>query len=459
MLEVTGIKKEVLKTNEMTRRAAISLVGLFEDIISGIGQWDLVVSECLRRYGKALPFYKTDTYVRGEINVQDVQLLLWDLCQSCWGKSVINPENPLLLGTAQAIFGLFDDEYEYAPENEQLKTFLDSNDVVDGYWKARCRLEWLLQSSFLNHRYMSELPDDLDEVKNSEAAKELGVSRAAYYLQIDRLFNFRSNLLSMRTPEILSAICGLDSDGKIGQMRLLPIFRYVYEGADKRHLTLRRIVDKELFQVEIDSFDNLDTKPLTEGVSHVSCSLVNYGSKWYQIGMMTLLPSGRALSEAEMQEQLQRLGGKNSAEIAEKVRNALGGRSIAVFPSFNELREFVTAVTGISVGIDGINPKSSFLLATDSKTGISIGGGLNYCVSLPENLEYDKSRAEKDAISFFANPDACTYETSCALQEVGALPDARLESIRGPEYGRRFLHENGQFFTDYFFHRYQGDDL
>jgi hypothetical protein len=98
------------------------------------------------------------------------------------------------------------------------------------------------------------------------------------------------------------------------------------------------------------------------------------------------------------------------------------------------------------------------MLTLDSKYGISISGGFNHCICLPDNTFYDKERAGNDAVNFFVNPRACNYDTACMLQDADALPDAYLESTRGREHGRAFLHENGRFFTDYFFHRYRGDE-
>ena len=461
LLKAGGMEKEVFKTTEKAVRAAAALTGLFEDIISGTGMWDLMVSECLRRYGKLLPFYDTTDYVRGEINLQDVQLLLWDLCQSQNPGRVMNPENPMLYAIAVSVYAVFDMEYEYAVENEPLKAFLTDPSIGEDYWAARHRLEWILQSSFLNHRYIGNLPDSLDEFRETAEEKGIDMSQVAYYHQVQCLFNFRNNLLSMRCPEILSAISGQDWKGRVGGMRLLPTFIYRYMDHDDRILSLQRIVDKKVFHVEMDSFGSLDTSQLRKGVSTMTCTLVNFGSKIYQIGLMSILPEGRELSEQERAEQYQEVVEKFPAEMAKKIKKALKGRDIAFFSSFKALSGFVASATGFSIGKDETaeyNPEGHFMLTLDPHTGISISGGFNHCICLEGNTFYDKARAEKDALSFFVDPHACNYETACLLQDLGALPDARLESLKGPEYGRKFLHDNGRFITDYFFSRYRGDD-
>lgn len=460
LLKAGGMEKEVFKTTEKTVRAAAVLTGLFEDIISGTGMWDLVVSECLRRYGKLLPFYDTSDYVRGEINLQDVQLLLWDLVQSQNSGRVMNPENPMLHAMAASVYAIFDMEYEYAVENEPLKAFLTDPAIENDYWAVRYRLEWILQSSFLNHRFIDELPDVLKELEESEEVKQIEMDKVAYYHQVDALFNFRSNLLAMRSPEILSAICGRDPDGIIAGIRLLPTFTYEYVDNDDRILTISRVVDGKVFHVQMDSFSSLNTSRFKKGVTSMNCTLVNFGKKTYQIGLMSFQPEGYELSEDERQQQLAEVAGNFPAELASELKKAMKGKNLVLFSSYQKLKEFVDAAAGFDIGP---NPPLSFhsdgryMLTLDSQYGVAISSGFNYCICMPGNEFYDKERARKDAVSFFVNPRACTYDTACLLQDLNLLPDAQLESMRGPEHGRDFLHENGRFFTDYFFHRYRGD--
>lgn len=460
LLRAGGMEKEVFKTTEKTVRAAAVLTGLFEDIISGTGMWALVVSECIRRYGRLLPFYDTSDYERGEINLQDVQLLLWDLVQAQNPGRVMNPENPMLQAVALSVYGIFDMEYEYAVENEPLKAFLTDPAMESDYWSVRHRLEWILQSSFLNHRFIDELPDVLRELEESEVSQHMEMDKVAYYHQVDALFNFRSNLLSMRCPEILSAICGSDKEGIISGMRLLPTFTFEYLDNDDRLLTIRRVVDGKVFHVEMDSFTSLDTSRFKKGVTTLNCTLVIFAKKTYQVGLMSIQTDGVKLSNQERSEQYAEVVERFPAEMARKLKKAMKGREIVFFSSFKTLKSFVEVTTGFDIGPDqsaAYNPEGHFMLTLDSRYGISIIGGFNHCICLPDNTFYDKDRAEKDAISFFVNPSACNYDTACMLQDADALPDARLESIHGPEHGRTFLHENGRFFTDYFFHRYRGD--
>ena len=253
--------EEVFKSEDDTKRASIILTSLFEDIISGIGVWDLAVGEFLRRYGKILPFYDTSDYVRGEINLQDVQLLLWDIVQSFKDRSIINPENPYILSLAGDIFSIFDSEYEYAIENVPLKEFLTSPSSGWPYWEVRPRLEWILDGCFLFHRFLTELPSMIEHGLRTEGAEDIPADEIIYSIRVNSLYDFRGNLLSMNCPGILSRICGNDPEGRIADMRKVPILDYLYLGKDSSALSVRRLCDGDLFRIELDSFNGLENGP------------------------------------------------------------------------------------------------------------------------------------------------------------------------------------------------------
>lgn len=75
------------------------------------------------------------------------------------------------------------------------------------------------------------------------------------------------------------------------------------------------------------------------------------------------------------------------------------------------------------------------------------------CICSPDNPHYDKRMASAKAHELMLSPDAIPYEPSCILQELNLLPDACLNSTKGEEHGRKFLHHNANFLTDYFYHK------
>ena len=80
---------------------------------------------------------------------------------------------------------------------------------------------------------------------------------------------------------------------------------------------------------------------------------------------------------------------------------------------------------------------------------VSMRGG--ECVALPSNHFYNKDVAKDQALSFYYDGGMVTYWIACLLHDSNLLPDAALNSLKGYEYGRDFLHRNGSFFLDYFY--------
>ena len=461
ILSRSFVRDEIIHEDRDIRRAAMALTGLFEDIISGTGMWDLLVRECLRRYGKELPFYDMTGYVRGEINLQDVRLLLWDILQSHRQGSMLNPENPYMEEIAGKIFRVFDEEYEFAVENEPLRVFLTHPEIAQGYWRVRHRLEWILQSSFLNHRYMTELPGELEPVLGNDFSDEIGIDKILYHMQVDHMFSFRSNLLSMRSCEILSGICGMDSNGKIAGMRMLPMFHYLYCGHDEEMLRVRRLADDAEFAIAMESFDKLDTSSLKAGVSIIICNLVKYGGEWYQAGIMSMSPDGGLFSEESRMNELQQLNLPFTKEQVKRYKSVMQGKDILFFSTYEKLRSFINEAAGQGPDFDSVKEfprNTTYMVLLHPSKGLSIVAGLNHCIFIEGNTFYDPERAAIDSLAFYVSPDACPYETACCLQDKGLLPNAAINSLKGTDYGRAFLHDNGRFITDYFFHRYRGDD-
>ena len=104
----------------------------------------------------------------------------------------------------------------------------------------------------------------------------------------------------------------------------------------------------------------------------------------------------------------------------------------------------------------------------NGRTGIVVTaspeGGLFFvpkgaeCIASPDNPYYNKEKAGSDAIALCIGDEAITYELSCWLQDRNLIPDARLNSLKGEEHGRKLVRDNHQFLTDYFFHKNRTKD-
>ena len=125
------------------------LASWFEDIISGTNIWNSFVSMHFEKYGKKLPFYNTKEYFGGEINLQDVIFLVWYFMNTIQNEKFISPYNEFLTNIALKVMLLLDAEYEYAPENETLKSFYQTGKNETDFYIVRTFVDTILFKTYL----------------------------------------------------------------------------------------------------------------------------------------------------------------------------------------------------------------------------------------------------------------------------------------------------------------------
>ena len=127
------------------------VVGYFADILSGTGLWATFLSRHRSLYGRTLPFFPAENYYNGEVNREDLRVLLWYLlCTHDSLHEILSPLDDRLVATADTIYDLLESEYETAPDSPLLQEFClpELNDTDDP--EARYRFaEWLFWDSFL----------------------------------------------------------------------------------------------------------------------------------------------------------------------------------------------------------------------------------------------------------------------------------------------------------------------
>lgn len=149
-----SIKQSSLKerwSDEAVKGICCDLVGYFADILSGTGLWSTFLAQYRAFYGRTLPFFSPESYYDGEVNRDDVRILLWYLSAAYSSEhEVLSPLDEGLITTADAIYNLLESEYETAPDSPLLQEFCLSEQNETDDPEARYRFaEWLFWESFL----------------------------------------------------------------------------------------------------------------------------------------------------------------------------------------------------------------------------------------------------------------------------------------------------------------------
>ena len=215
------------KNVEDAKQLALSIAGYFEDMISGAGIWKAFTAECKKRYGSYIPFYENEddfvpntlnedvpAYDPEEINFADIKFLCWHHYQQ---STYIQEAVPFLFSTmtlaAKLAYNLLDKEYETAPENERLITYLSEMPVLENQNEEeekqldeihrRDTLAWFHYGCYFNVGNRQRLQFALQQMANSPQGL---TEPMAYSIQMEMTIASRSNLLALTSLEWLEKI-------------------------------------------------------------------------------------------------------------------------------------------------------------------------------------------------------------------------------------------------------------
>jgi len=459
---------DAFEEEENIRYTSLCLAAWFEDVISQTGIWQAFTAECRKRYGAYLPFYpiKGD-YFPDEINLEDIRFLLWHHIQYlCRGISAINPENPGIEQTAQEIYGLLAEEYETAPENERMQEFLYHSAMgEEDFFHYREILDWFHYQCYFNIENVAQYRDEAERLLDDEKITPEMAETLIYATRTSLTFKGRRNLLSLTSPEWLALIGKAHPEHQLwGKVKVRKNSCYLLEKEDDRYLYVKDLCseDEGEFKITKKSLNLSAIRSREVGKSTLICELIYFGNAWWQCGM--LLENKYNQKMAEYVDDLTKQKEKTNEKAAfHDFIKASGGKSFVFCQSQEEISDFLLNKMDYNLkeGLDipRINTENGAMLMANPHTGLHIQFKLCECIKSPDNPNYNKEEAEKNAIMFIVNPDIIPYQLSCILQDEGMLPDAYLNSLQRKEYGQEFIRKNAHFLTDYFHYRCREKDF
>ena len=458
---------DAFEEEENIRYTSLCLAAWFEDVISQTGIWQAFTAECRKRYGAYLPFYpiKGD-YFPDEINLEDIRFLLWHHIQYlCRGISAINPENPGIEQTAQEIYGLLAEEYETAPENERMQKFLYHSAMgEEDFFRYREILDWFHYQCYFNIENVAQYRDEAERLLDDEKITPEMAETLIYATRTSLTFKGRRNLLSLTSPEWLALIGKAHPEHQLwGKVKARENSCYLLEKEDDEYLYVKDLCseDESEFKITKKSLNLSAIRSREVGKSTLICELIYFGNAWWQCGM--LLENKYDQKIAEYVDDLTKQKEKTNEKAAfHDFIKASGGKSFVFCQSQEEISDFLLNKMeyGLKEDLDipRIHTETGAMLMANPHTGLHIQFKLCECIKSPDNPNYNKEEAEKNAIMFIVNPDIIPYQLSCILQDEGMLPDAYLNSLQRKEYGQEFIRKNAHFLTDYFHYRCREKD-
>ncbi len=434
--------------------AAIRLTCWFEDICSNLGIWRVVNEECSKRYGAPVPFYDMGRYYRGEVNMADVKLILWAYLQHINPRgSLLNPENPAIERLAEKIADLYESEYEYAPENVRLYEFVHNPAIADDWMALRLWLNWFSLYSYVFIGQRDRLQEAIEDLREEEQ----DIPELIYSLQVNMVYNDKGNLLSLAPPKWCSRITGFKQIEKVEKYEAS---LYVYMGHTAECLTLKDVFTEKKYDVESTTLvHNGDIlKDAKAGKSVFSADIATDGCRYYLSGIM--VPAGDVdnpilKDELRKHQELEEAKAFNKQLYKDFVK-ANRGSQYAFVKDYDALLKYYSRKLGIDdAAISQIPPQlisaEDITLIGDPDNGICISPISARIIFHKSNRLYDWEYADENAIGAYVGSGFFPYKQACILHDDDMLPDARINSLKGEEYGRWFIRKHGAYLIDYFY--------
>lgn len=261
------------------------LTSYFEDLISETNIWNSFIKRHKKLYGKHLPFYNTNEYFEQEINLPDICFLIWYFMNTIQQEKFIAPFNNFIIETSNKVMDVFENAWEYAPENKQLKSFYSINEKETDFYTARNRIDNILFKSYLFY------PDSLLNLRDSELEIFEEHKNDEHLLNIlnenrdHHIHNTFTRLLGLKGQEWMAEVLGNNHKLSNDFYNISPKIRgyFFYKGQDNENVYLEHIASGKKFSLTKKSFDYYDS--LTNIDTILYLGIVNWREEWWFSGV------------------------------------------------------------------------------------------------------------------------------------------------------------------------------
>jgi hypothetical protein len=410
------------------------LASWFEDIISGTNIWNAFVNLHFEHYGKMLPFYSTDEYFEGEINPQDIAFLTWYFMNTVQNEIFISPHNGFIHSIAENVLDIFENEYEYAPVNEFLKTFYEIDKNETDFYKARKLIDTVLFKTWLFY------PDTALQLtgQEMEIIKKDNKNTLAY-LNENRdsfLHNNRTRLMNLKGKDWAAKILGNKHQVSTHLSNISERITgyFFYKGQDDSDVFLEHIASGKKFNLTKKSFDYHVALKETDTILFIG--IVQWRNEWWFSGVyfQTEFNADLVLDEKNSLESRKQVNfldhdlhdTNTTLDLQYKAFLRFNNDLPVAFMPSDKIEEFVrnyieyfNASLNLSEeekeqahkrakagGFFGNNKNDSFkemreisetgLVFFNPKSGVEIAVGLNGAFAMPNNPWFDAKNSEDD---------------------------------------------------------------
>lgn len=438
-------------TEEQMLNASITLALYFEDIHSGLHQFEVFTKLYSEMYGRYLPFF--DARTREECHeLEDLRFVFWLAIAAERDGRMLNPLNESLFTIAQEIEAIWEKFKPSIAPNEALLDYLYCEETQEDVYQIKNVLIWLQNTSLLGRFFVNPTVDS-DPYGVKSYFPTASKSQLTYAIQSVSCLCEPAGPLSLPAQLLYAEMIRLEMDdpddemaAAIEEMTATKVSLHKINGFDKHYLVLEDFRGNT-FKVLRNSFDGGDIK-MKDSFTHVAMALLSYGGEWHACGLSAFT----GLKDYEYDEYCQkeqRFYGVFHDNIGqyESYIEEHGGDRLRFFLDKKEYVRFLQDELKINdvsslVLLDKI---VSPIMLYFEENGQMTTSFLPECVCHPDNPYYDVDEADAQALGLVIDRSSCSPNCLMYLIRNQYIGDARFNDFLGIEHGRHLAQDNLEF--------------
>jgi len=145
---------------------SVCITSYLEDIVNDIGIWRVLIETHEELFQAPIPFYTTDEYQKGQLNVEDVLFILFSF-HYLTAKVPINPFYLPFMPIAQVVMEVLSEEFEYVPETDFYEKYFTLEDDAS-FFEVKEKLTFMaLDSYLLNRDFKTRYKEDIEDLMDN----------------------------------------------------------------------------------------------------------------------------------------------------------------------------------------------------------------------------------------------------------------------------------------------------
>lgn len=438
-------------TKEEMLNASITLALYFEDIHSGLHQFEAFTHLYSQMYGRYLPFF--DARTKDECHDQEeLQFVFWLAFAAERDGRMLNPQNEGIHQTVLGIAAIWEENKHKIAPNEELLDYLYSEETQEDVFQTKNVLIWLSHNSLLGRFFTNpNLDQDPYAVKRYFAGASK--SQLTYAFQSVRCLLEPCGPLSLPAQLWYAEMIRLEMEdpdddvaSEIEAMKGTEISMHKIVGSDKRYILLEDFKG-DTFKVLRNSFDGGDIR-IRPDYHYMALSLLSFRGEWHACGLCSLTDMSEAEYDdyCEKQQSYFDIFHSYEGQYDEYIQEH-GGERLRFFANKDQLLLFLKTELGFK-DVDSVVPISkihSRVMMYFEENGQITFSFSPECVCHPDNPYYDVDEADDEALGFVIDRSWCSPDCLMYLIRNQYLGDARLNDFKGAEHGRHLAQDNIEF--------------